>query len=164
MSYLCTAARQGTPPALRAAPTSNVPIYILYMSDTIQPLHLKAAFATLGCKLNFAETSSLRDTLAREGIRPAEKGERADVCIVNTCSVTEVADHKCRQALHRMLREHSGAFTVVMGCYAQLKPQEIAAFDGVDLVVGMEHKGEVARLVREGLARKAQMAPGEACH
>ena len=162
MSYLCTAARQGTPPALRAPPPTY--LYILYMSDTIQPLHLKAAFATLGCKLNFAETSSLRDTLAREGICPAEKGERADVCIVNTCSVTEVADHKCRQALHRMLREHPGAFTVVMGCYAQLKPQEIAAFDGVDLVVGMEHKGEVARLVREGLARKAQMAPGEACH
>lgn len=125
---------------------------------------MTAAYATLGCKLNFAETSSLRDALLRQGVRPAEKGERADICIVNTCSVTDVADHKCRQAIHRLTREHPGAFVVVMGCYAQLKPDEIAAFDGVDLVVGMEHKGEVARYIRERMAQKRSLAEGEACH
>ena len=99
--------------------------------------NLKAAFCTLGCKLNFAETSSLRDQMERAGIRTVTKGEKADICIVNTCSVTDVADHKCRQAIHRFTREHPGAFVVVMGCYAQLNPDTIAAFDGVDLVLGM---------------------------
>ena len=71
-----------------------------------------AAYVTLGCKLNFAETSSLRDTLMRQGVRPAEKGERADICVVNTCSVTDVADHKCRQAIHRLVKQHPGAYVV----------------------------------------------------
>ena len=88
-----------------------------------------AAYMTLGCKLNFAETSSLRDTLAQQGVRPAEKGERADICIINTCSVTDVADQKCRQAIRRLTREHPGAFVVVMGCYAQLQPQLVAGLD-----------------------------------
>lgn len=123
-----------------------------------------AAYATLGCKLNFAETSSLRDTLAQQGVRPAEKGEKADICIVNTCSVTDIADHKCRQAIHRLTREHPGAFVVVMGCYAQLKPEEIARFEGVDLVVGMQHKGEVVSLIRERMAQKRALDSGEACH
>ena len=76
----------------------------------------KAAYHTLGCKLNFAETSSLRDQMEREGVQTIQKGEKADICIVNTCSVTDVADHKCRQAIHRFTREHPGAFVVVMGC------------------------------------------------
>ena len=121
-----------------------------------------AAYVTLGCKLNFAETSSLRDTLMRQGVRPAEKGERADICVVNTCSVTDVADHKCRQAIHRLTREHPGAFVVVMGCYAQLKPEEIAAFEGVDLVLGMEQKGEVVRYIRERMAQKKTLSE-DAC-
>ena len=102
--------------------------------------NLTAAYHTLGCKLNFAETSSLRDIMEREGVRTIEKGEKADICIVNTCSVTDVADHKCRQAIHRFTREHPGAFVVVMGCYAQLKADEIKTFEGVDLVLGMEQK------------------------
>ena len=134
------------------------------MTEDTSAHHLHAAYATLGCKLNFAETSSLRDTLSRQGILPAEKGEHADICIVNTCSVTDVADHKCRQAIHRFTREYPGAFVVVMGCYAQLKPEEIAGFDGVDLVVGMEHKGEVARYIRERMAQKKALSSGEACH
>lgn len=133
-------------------------------TETLPIYNMCAAYATLGCKLNFAETSSLRDTLARQGVRPAEKGERADICIVNTCSVTDVADHKCRQAIHRFTREHPGAFVVVMGCYAQLKPEEIAGFDGVDLVVGMQHKGEVARLIAERMAQKRALTEGDACH
>lgn len=127
-------------------------------------LHNKvAAYHTLGCKLNFAETSSLRDRLESEGVRTAAKGEHADICIVNTCSVTDVADHKCRQAIHRFTREHPGAFVVVMGCYAQLKADEIAHFEGVDLVLGMEQKGEVARYIAERLAQKEALG-GEACH
>lgn len=125
---------------------------------------LRAAYLTLGCKLNFAETSSLRDQLAQAGIRPAEKGETADVCIINTCSVTETADQKCRQAIHRLHREHPGAAIIVIGCYAQLKPGEIARMDGVDLVLGMEQKGEVPARIHRLLARKSQLAPQAACH
>lgn len=124
----------------------------------------KAAYHTLGCKLNFAETSSLRDQLEREGVQTIQKGEHADICIVNTCSVTDVADHKCRQAIHRFTREHPGAFVVVMGCYAQLKADEIATFDGVDLVLGMEQKGDVLRYVEERMAQKEALNGGDACH
>lgn len=124
----------------------------------------KAAFQTLGCKLNFAETSSLRDTLARYGVSPVEAGETADICIVNTCSVTDVADHKCRQAIHRLTREHPDAFVVVLGCYAQLQPEKIARFPGVDLVIGMEQKGDVVRYIREGLAQRQALEKGENIH
>lgn len=124
----------------------------------------KAAYHTLGCKLNFAETSSLRDQLEREGVQTIQKGEHADICIVNTCSVTDVADHKCRQAIHRFTREHPGAFVVVMGCYAQLKANEIATFDGVDLVLGMEQKGDVLRYIEERMAQKEVLNGGDACH
>ena len=126
--------------------------------------NIKVAYCTLGCKLNFAETSTLRDQLMAEGAQEAQKGERADVCIVNTCSVTDVADAKCRQTIHRLTRQHPGAFVVVMGCYAQLKTDEIAQFDGVDLVVGMEQKGRVAEFLKERLGAKQRLAEGEACH
>ena len=126
--------------------------------------NIKVAYCTLGCKLNFAETSTLRDQLMAEGAQEAQKGEQADVCIVNTCSVTDVADAKCRQAIHRLTRQHPGAFVVVMGCYAQLKAGEIARFDGVDLVVGMEQKGRVVEFLKERLTAKRRLADGEACH
>lgn len=126
--------------------------------------HLTAVYHTLGCKLNFAETSSLRDELLRQGVRPAEEGESADLCIVNTCSVTDVADHKCRQTIHRLTRRHPGAFVVVIGCYAQLQPQRVAEIEGVDLVLGMEQKGEVVRYVRERMARKRAADVQVACH
>ena len=126
--------------------------------------HKKAAFHTLGCKLNFAETSSLQDALRQRGMIMAQKGEVADLCIINTCSVTDVADSKCRQTIHKFTRQHPGAFVVVMGCYAQLQPETIAAFEGIDLVVGMEHKGEVIRLIEERWAKKSALPQGEACH
>ena len=126
--------------------------------------HKKAAFHTLGCKLNFAETSSLQDALRQRGMIMAKKGEIADLCIINTCSVTDVADSKCRQTIHKFTRQHPGAFVVVMGCYAQLQPDTIAAFEGIDLVVGMEHKGEVIRLIEERWAKKSALPQGEACH
>lgn len=125
----------------------------------------RAAYVTLGCKLNFAETSSLRDQLQAKGILPAVDGEEADVCIVNTCSVTETADQKCRQAIHRLHRQHPDAAIIVIGCYAQLKAGEIARMEGVDLVLGMEQKGEVPQRIHQLLARKAQLATaGAACH
>lgn len=123
----------------------------------------KAAYHTLGCKLNFAETSSLRDQLERQGVQTVQKGEKADICIVNTCSVTDVADHKCRQTIHHFTREHPGAFVVVMGCYAQLKADEIATFPGVDLVLGMEQKGDVLHYLEERMSQKLALN-GDACH
>ena len=84
-----------------------------------------AAYYTLGCKLNFSETSTFGRVLQELGVRTAEKGEHADICLINTCSVTEVADRKCRQAIHRMVRQHPGAFVVVTGCYAQLEAEEV---------------------------------------
>ena len=96
---------------------------------------------------------------------PAVDGEEADVCIVNTCSVTETADQKCRQAIHRLHRQHPDAAIIVIGCYAQLKAGEIARMEGVDLVLGMEQKGEVPQRIHQLLARKAQLATaGAACH
>lgn len=113
-----------------------------------------AAYFTLGCKLNFAETSSLAQELARHGVDKAAKGEKADICIVNTCSVTEVADKKCRQAIHRLVKEHPGAFVVVTGCYAQLKPQDILATTGVDMVVGAEEKGTIVEHLMEAMTNR----------
>ena len=102
-----------------------------------------AAYYTLGCKLNFAETSSIGQLLEAQGIRKARAGETADICIVNTCSVTELADKKCRQAIRRIVRRHPGAFVVVTGCYAQLKPEEVAHIPEVDLVLGAEQKMDI---------------------
>ena len=93
--------------------------------------------------MNFSETSTIGRILKEAGIRTARKGEKADICVVNTCSVTEVADKKCRQAIHRLTKQHPGAFVVVTGCYAQLKPEQVANIEGVDLVLGAEQKGEL---------------------
>lgn len=103
----------------------------------------KVAFFTLGCKLNFAETSYLGNALLERGMRVAGEGEQADLCLVNTCSVTELADKKSRQLIRRLHREHPHARIVVTGCYAQLKPDEVAGIDGVDLVLGAKEKGEL---------------------
>ena len=113
------------------------------MIDTTVFQDKKAAYYTLGCKLNFSETSSIGKLLKEAGVRTVRPGEVADICVVNTCSVTEVADKKCRQAIHRLVKEHPGAFVVVTGCYAQLKPDQVAAIEGVDLVLGAEQKGNL---------------------
>ena len=107
----------------------------------------KAAYFTLGCKLNFAETSTVAERLEALGVARAKKGEEADICFINTCSVTEVADHKCRQAIHKMVRHHPGAFVVVTGCYAQLRSAEVASIEGVDLVLGAGQKGKAVELI-----------------
>lgn len=109
----------------------------------------KAAYFTLGCKLNFAETSTVAQELGKYGVTKAQKGEIADICVVNTCSVTEVADHKCRQAIHKLVKQNPGAFVVVTGCYAQLKPQEIIETPGVDLVLGSNEKANIIPMIME---------------
>lgn len=113
------------------------------MIDTTVFQDKKAVYYTLGCKLNFSETSSIGKMLKDVGVRTVRKGEKADICVINTCSVTEIADKKCRQAIHRLTKQHPGAFVVVTGCYAQLKPEQVSNIEGVDLVLGAEQKGEL---------------------
>lgn len=113
------------------------------MIDTTVFQDKKAIYYTLGCKLNFAETSTIGKALKEAGIRTAREGEKADICVINTCSVTEMADKKCRQVIHRLAKENPGAFIVVTGCYAQLKPEQVADIEGVDLVLGSEQKGDL---------------------
>ena len=117
----------------------------------------KAVYYTLGCKLNFAETSTIGSALKAQGMATVRKGEIADVCVINTCSVTEVADSKCRQAINRLVRNHPGAVVVVTGCYAQLKPEQVSALEGVDLVLGSNEKGQIV----EAIAERLQMMPEE---
>lgn len=121
----------------------------------------KIAYTTLGCKLNFAETSSIAAELKSYGAVKAEADEKADICIVNTCSVTEVADRKGRQAIHKIIRRHPGALVVVTGCYAQLRHNEIADIPGVDIVVGAEAKKQVVPLILSALTnQKIESDPG----
>ena len=108
-----------------------------------------AAYYTLGCKLNFSETSTFGKMLQELGVRTVQKGERADICLINTCSVTEVADQKCRQAIRRMVRQHPGAFVVVTGCYAQLEAEEVAKIDGVSLVLGSNEKANLIQFLSD---------------
>lgn len=105
----------------------------------------RAAYYTLGCKLNFAETSAIGRQLLDAGVTRARRGQQADICVINTCSVTELADKKGRQAIRKAIQENPSAFVVVTGCYAQLKPEEIAKIEGVDLVLGAEQKLDVVK-------------------
>ena len=109
----------------------------------------KAAYYTLGCKLNFSETSTFGKMLQDMGVVTARKGEKADLCLINTCSVTDVADRKCRQAINRMVRANEGAFVVVTGCYAQLQPERISSIEGVDLVLGSNEKANLIQFLSE---------------
>ena len=92
----------------------------------------KVAFHTLGCKLNFAETSTIGKLLADRGAQPVQAGETPDICVVNTCSVTELANKKCRQEIRKLSRRYPDAVMVVTGCYAQLNSEEVADIEGVD--------------------------------
>lgn len=107
------------------------------------------AFHTLGCKLNFSETSSLSRMLEQEGFEKKEFTEQADVYVINTCSVTDNADKECRQIVRRIQRKAPESFVVITGCYAQLKPEEIANIPGVDLVLGAAEKFNLAKHIRE---------------
>ena len=113
------------------------------MIDTSAFQGKTAAYYTLGCKLNFSETSTFGQMLQDMGVRTVEKGEKADICLINTCSVTEVADSKCRQAIRKMVKQNPGAFVVVTGCYAQLEAETVAKIEGVNLVLGSNEKANL---------------------
>ena len=110
-----------------------------------QPYRVK--LETLGCKLNFSETATMQSLLADHGILPVRQGETPDVCVVNTCSVTALADSKCRQRIRQLIRQYPDALMVVTGCYAQLQGKEIAEIPGVDIVLGSEHKADIVGYV-----------------
>ena len=107
------------------------------------------AFHTLGCKLNFSETSTLSRMLEGEGFKKKEFDELADVYVINTCSVTENADKECRQLVRRIQRKAPESFVVITGCYAQLKPKEISEIPGVDLVLGAAEKFNLVSHIKE---------------
>jgi threonylcarbamoyladenosine tRNA methylthiotransferase MtaB len=104
----------------------------------------KVAFHTLGCKLNFAETSTISRSFPEEKYERVPANSKADIYIINTCSVTDTADKKCRQAIKKFISLSPGAFIAVVGCYAQLKPQEISSIPGVDLVLGTNEKFNIS--------------------
>ena len=125
------------------------------------------AFHTLGCKLNFSETSTLARSLEEAGYGKVRQEERPDVFVLNTCSVTENADKECRRHVRRFLSINPDAFIVVVGCYAQLKPDEIAAIPGVDLVLGANEKFDLAAHIDLRLASASdghREPKGEAIH
>ena len=119
------------------------------MIDTSAFQGKSASYYTLGCKLNFSETSTFGRMLEEMGVHTAVDGEKADICLINTCSVTEVADRKCRQAIRRMIKKNPGAFTVVTGCYAQLSPERIWDIEGVGLVLGSNEKANLIGFLSE---------------
>ena len=110
---------------------------------------MKIRFVTLGCKLNFAESSAIGKALLERGHIRAKQGEEADICVINTCSVTDNADHKDRQTIHRIHRQNPNAIIIVTGCYAQLQPEQIAQIEGVDYVLGQNEKYSITQLVNE---------------
>ena len=107
------------------------------------------AFHTLGCKLNFSETSAISRLLEAEGFEKKDFTDQADVYVINTCSVTDNADKECRMLVRRIQRKAPQALVVVTGCYAQLKPEEIATIPGVDLVLGAAEKFNIAAHLKE---------------
>lgn len=116
----------------------------------------KAAYYTLGCKLNFSETSTFAKLLEEMGVVEVSKGEKADICLINTCSVTDVADHKCRQAIHKLVRQNPGAFVVVTGCYAQLQTEKVSQIEGVNLVLGANEKANLIQYLSDAWGMEHQ--------
>ena len=108
---------------------------------------LRASFHTLGCRLNQAETASISATFANRGYHIVDYGADTDVCVINTCSVTEGAEAKCRQAVRTVLRRSPNAYVVVTGCYAQVGKEALRGIDGLDLIVGTAHKMQVVDLI-----------------
>lgn len=135
-----------------------IPPAPLVYTPSPQPLMgQRVSYHTLGCKLNFAETSTLGRELAALGALPVEEGEPADICIINTCTVTGMAERKGRSLIRSVAKHNPQALIVVTGCYAQLASEELLALDGVDLVVGAGRKSEICDLI---VARLGENKPG----
>ena len=122
---------------------------------------MKIRFVTLGCKLNFAESSALGKELLLRGHQRATLNDVPDVCVVNTCSVTDAADHKDRQAINQLHRKYPNATIVVTGCYAQLQPEQISQIEGVDYVLGQNEKYDIPQLIEEIEKHACLTAPQE---
>lgn len=120
-------------------------------------MHLKASYHTLGCKLNFAETATIEGLLSNKGINKIKDGETPDFCIVNTCSVTQIADKKARHLIRNLASKFPKAAIIVTGCYAQLKPDEVAALPGVELVLGSDEKLKIPKYIDSLLESKQKM-------
>src|SRR6056300_1353953 len=103
----------------------------------------KVAFYTLGCKLNFSETSTIARNFQNEGFERVGFDEKADIYVINTCTVTDNADKRFKSIIKSALKQNDQAFLIAIGCYAQLKPEELAAIDGVDMVLGATEKFKV---------------------
>lgn len=129
----------------------------------MQNVSKKVAFYTLGCKLNFSETSTLARQFQEGGFQKVSHHDTADIYVINTCSVTEHADKKCRQAIRKFVKQSPGAVIAVTGCYAQLKPEEIANIDGVKLVLGAAEKGELYAKVNELIAQNQATPEVHSC-
>lgn len=125
------------------------------IDKTISDLYT-VQFHTLGCKLNFSESATMEKLLSEHGIRRAAPGENPDICVVNTCSVTELADKKCRQAIRKLIKSYPGALVIVTGCYAQLKSSEVAGIDGVDIVLGSDKKNDIVQYIERWKRSRAQ--------
>jgi threonylcarbamoyladenosine tRNA methylthiotransferase MtaB len=121
----------------------------------------KVAFHTLGCKLNFAETSTISRSFPEDKFERVPAGTKADIYVINTCSVTDAADRKCRQAIRRFIHQSPESFIIVVGCYSQLNPQEISSIPGVDLVLGTNEKFSIAGYLNK--ITKKQNAEVHAC-
>lgn len=122
------------------------------MEETVDSRR-RAAYYTLGCKLNYAETSAIARSLEKEGFQRVDFGEQADLTVINTCSVTENADRETRTIVSRSLRSNPDSQVVLTGCYAQLRPEEVGAIPGVDLVLGAQDKFQIARFLGNGEKR-----------
>lgn len=137
------------------------------MIDTSAFQGKTAKYFTLGCKLNFSETSTFGQMLQEMGVRTADKAEKADLCLINTCSVTEVADSKCRQAIRKMVKENPDSFVIVTGCYAQLEAETVAKIEGVDLVLGSNEKANLIDYLSNAWSnqlRKGDITAEKHCH
>ena len=125
------------------------PPFLYLRTIILYKMSKKVNFHTLGCKLNFSESSTIARQFEQGGFERVSPTDTADICIINSCSVTEHADKKCRNIIRKLHRRNPEAIIAVTGCYAQLKPQEIAAIDGVDIVLGNNDKGDLYKRVVE---------------
>ena len=121
------------------------------------------AFVTLGCKLNFSETSTIAQHFIEAGYERVAQNKPADIYVVNTCSVTEHADKKCRNFIRKLHKQNPDALIAVTGCYAQLKPQEILDIEGVDIVVGADRKGDLFQLVNDKISTESASRLSYSC-